>query len=278
MPGPLRRWLDPWERAYRKLPAGQRTREDLILDEEAVRRQLQEAGLPTRSWRVDVAKFRAWRAQADYEGRHGGYYADNLDEKSLEHFAAAELAALRAGQVVIDVASQTGVVAEVYSRLYDVDVYRQDLEYPPGFHGRLIGGDAASMDVPDAFADVLTLHCSFEHFEGGSDQGFIREAGRVLKPGGICVIAPLYLCQYYACLTHPPLSAGRDVPFEPEMRIHALRHWVNRFGRFYSAGKLRDRVLANLGGLEAEILLVENFRDVAESVYLRYILLLRRPA
>lgn len=273
----LKRLLDPWERAYLRLPHSQRTRDDLVLDEGAVRGQLEESGLPIRPWTVDAGRFREWQREADYEGHHGGYYQENLDEKSLEHFVAAEISGLSRGQVVIDTASQTGVAGEVYERLYGADVYRQDLEYPPGLHGREIGGDAAEMDVPAGFADVLTLHCSFEHFEGGSDSGFVREAGRVLKPGGVCVIAPLYLCQYYACLTHPPLSAGKGVPFEPEMRIHALRHWVNRFGRFYSVEKLRERVFANLGGLKAEILLVENFREVAETVYLRYILVLRKP-
>ncbi|MCC5876359.1 MAG: class I SAM-dependent methyltransferase [Candidatus Sumerlaeia bacterium] len=270
----IRRWRDPWERAYGRLPVDQRTREDVILDEPAIARELKKTDIPTRNIDIDVGRFREWRREADYEGRHEGYYTDNLDEKSLEHFLAADLANLQSGQVVIDVASQTGIAGEIYERLYGVEVYRQDLEYPAGMNDRLIGGDAADMPVPDNFADVLTLHCSFEHFEGPSDTGFIREAGRVLKPGGTCIIAPLYLAQYYIGLTHPPMADG--VPFEPRMRIHALRHWKNRFGRMYSVDKFIERVWNHRGDLEGEILLVDNFRDVADSVYLRYILVLKK--
>lgn len=248
----------------------------MILDEAAIAADLAATTVPIRPLRIDVENFRKWRGEADYEGRHEGYYTDNLDEKSLEHFLAADLADLQPGQVVIDVASQTGIAGEVYERLYGVEVYRQDLEYPPGMNDRLIGGDAAAMPVPDNFADAMTLHCSFEHFEGNSDTGFIREAGRVLKPGGTCVIAPLYLAQNYICLTHPPMADG--VPFEPEMRIHALHHWRNRFGRMYSVEKFVERVWNHRGELDGEVLIVENFRDVDASVYIRYVLVLRKPA
>lgn len=274
----LPRLFDPWERAFARLPAQARTREDLVLDEAAVRAALLDAGLPVRPYRIDIAAFRAWRQRAEYEQRHPGYYPDNIDEKSLEHFLAAELAGIAADQVVIDVASQSGVVAEVYERLYGARVWRQDLDYPPGVNGREIGGDAAAMQVPDDFADALTLHCSFEHFEGPSDSGFIREAGRVLRPGGTLVIAPLYLAQHYAAITYPPLSAGTGVPFEPGMRIHALRHWQNRFGRFYSVEQFITRVWSQRGELDGEILLIENAREVAPTVYMRYILVLRKPS
>jgi SAM-dependent methyltransferase len=271
------RWLDPWERAYHRLPEGQRTREDLNLDEAAIRAALESSGIPIREHHIDVPAFRAWRARAEYESLHPDYYPTNREEKTLEHYLAAELAGLGPGQVVIDIASQTGVVGEVYRRLYSVETYQQDLDYPQGLHGRQIGGDAAQMAVPDNFADVMTLHCSFEHFEGTSDTGFIREAGRVLKPGGTLIIAPLYLAQHYAAITYPPHSARR-VTFEPDQRIHALRHWQNRFGRFYDVQHFLDRVWQHRGDLAGEILVIANYRDVSPTVYMRYVLVLRKPA
>jgi hypothetical protein len=74
-------------------------------------------------------------------------------------------------------------------------VYRQDLSFPEGIVGNVIGGDTADMPVRDAFANKMALHCSFEHFENGSDIGFIREASRVLRNPGKLIIVPLYLFQ-----------------------------------------------------------------------------------
>jgi len=271
----ISRFFDPWERAFARLPEDRRTREDLNLDEPAIRRALAASDVPHREYAIDVAAFRSWRARAEYESRHADYYPTNIDEKSLEHYLAAELAGLQKGQVLIDIASQIGVACEVYERLYGVETLQQDLDYPTGRHGRRIGGDAARMDVPDGFADALTLHCSFEHFEGASDTGFIREAARVLKPGGVLVIAPLYLAQHYAAITYPPHSAGR-VTFEADQRIHALRHWQNRFGRFYDVPHFIDRVWKHRGPLQGEVLVVSNYRDVAPAIYMRFVLVLRK--
>ncbi len=270
-------YFDPWQRAFLRLPVDRRTAEDLVLDEAAVFDSLTAAGLPVEPIRIDGDLYRDFRKAADYESVHPGYYSENLTEKSLEHFLSATEANLKPGNVVIDIASQNHVVGEVFERLYGVEVYRQDLDYPAGLNGKEIGGDAAKMPVEDEFADALTLHCSFEHFEGESDSGFIREAERVLKPGGVLLIVPIYFAQHYACITYPPMSAGSGVPFEPDMRIHALKHWQNRFGRFYDADHFVRRVWSQKGRLAGKILKIENYREFGEGIYLRYALKLKKP-
>ena len=74
------------------------------------------------------------------------------------------------------------------------------------------------MDVPDAFADKLFLHNSFEHFEGDADTGFVREAWRVLKPGGRVCIVPLYLSTRHQILTDPFVDR-RGVVWDPDAEV-----------------------------------------------------------
>lgn len=270
-------WLkgDPWTRAYRRLREP-KTEGELTLNEGAIERALRASPIPVETFRIDVAAYQDFRKRVDYETHYADYYPENIWEKSLEHFVTSTLLDLQPKDVYIDIASQNGVAAGICERLCDVIAYQQDIDFPLGVHGRQIGGDAAAIPLGDGIADAMALHCSFEHFEGDSDSGFIAEAGRLLKPGARCVIAPLYLCHVYACLTDPMLSADARVEFEPDMRIHAMRTWHNRHGRFYDVPHLLKRVWEKRGPLSMKVLLVENWGDVHPSCYLRYVLLLEK--
>jgi SAM-dependent methyltransferase len=267
---------DPWTRAYRRLREP-KTLEELTLDEPAILAALEASPIPVERLRLDPEEYRAWRRRADYETHHPDYYRENIIEKSLEHFIASKLLELKPGEVYIDMASQNGVAAEIVGRLFGVEAYEQDLDFEPGLQGRRIGSDAGAMPLPDSFADALALHCSFEHFEGDADMRFIREAGRVLKPGGRLASAPLYLCHEYACIANPLLAVPGGVRFEPDIRVHAMRSWQNRHGRFYDVPRLIERVWDNRGPLEMTVFIVENFREIDSSCYLRHILFAKKP-
>src|SRR5262249_19042301 len=144
------------------------------------------------------------------------YYPTNLPEKSLEHYIATQLLQLNAQDVYIDIASEHSPVPDIYRRLFAATAYRQDLAYPPGLHADKIGGDAAHMPLPEAFATKMALHCSFEHFEGDSDIGFIRETARVLRPGGAACIVPLYLFEEYAIQIDPVIALPAGVVFDDD--------------------------------------------------------------
>lgn len=249
----------------------------LCIDEDAVRRAFEASPVAWRWVRLDPVAWREWCARADYEHRHPGYYADNLAEKSLEHFWAAQALQLRCGEVYLDIASQNGVAAEIYGRLHGVDAYHQDMGFPAGVKGRQIGGDACDLPLPDAFADAIALHCSFEHFEGDRDRRFLAEVGRVLRPGGRCVIVPLYLFQDYRILTDPLLAVRGGVEFEPDVIVQALAGYGNRHGRFYDVWHFLRRVWEERGSLTVEIQALENRGEFPPLVYARYALLLRKP-
>ena len=105
--------------------------------------------------------------------------------------------------VFVDIASCSSPFADIVERLDNCIAYRQDLDFPPGVNGRTIGGSAEHLPIADGFFSRMTLHCSFEHFEGDADIGFVKEAGRVLRPGGAACILPLYVSEIFHNLTDP---------------------------------------------------------------------------
>ncbi len=228
---------------------------------------------------LEAQEWRAWvdRARPIYErtNYYNGGRGHNFAEKSLEHYMAARLLRLTPGQVYLDIASANSPTPEIYESLYGCESWRQDMSYPAGVQGRCIGGDAAHMPLPDEFADAMAMHCSFEHFEGDSDSGFIREAARVLRPGGRLVILPLYLSTTYSIQTDPITWPGLHPPFSvpPEATLFFARGYGNRHGRFYSPTAFARRVCDHLDGLSLTLLHVENAGEADPSCYLRFVAL-----
>lgn len=208
----------------------------------------------------------AWRLAACGSGRF------------FEYFVSLELVDIRPSDVVIDVASERSLFPEVVRTQTGARVFRQDLTYAPGVAGDRIGGNAARMPIAAEFANKLILHNSFEHFEGEADRDFIREAWRVLRPGGEACIVPLYLSQRYEILTDP-LVDTRDLAWDPGARIARVRGFRNRFGRFYSPAALAERVLrpAEECGFAVSLYDFENLRKLDPSSGLHFGLVLTKP-
>ena len=90
--------------------------------------------------------------------------ARNFVEKSLEHYLGTKFLDLSQQDVYVDVANAGSPVPEIYQVLFGCTVYRQDLSFPEGINNHAIGGDAAEMPVPDAFASKMALHCNLRAF------------------------------------------------------------------------------------------------------------------
>ena len=240
--------------------------------------QLRTIGISALSYNIDLDEYKAYFDDAGYRKAYPSYYDFNIKEKSLEHYLAAKLLELNDKDVYIDIASELSPVPEIYARLYGAKCYRQDLSYEPGLCGDRIGGDAGNLPVPDGFATKLGLHCSLEHFEGDSDILFIREASRVLRPGGRVCIIPLYLCEFYAIQTDPVVATKENVDFDSEAVICCAEGWRNRHGRFYDYLHLRDRIIANLNGMKMRIIAFLNTKDVDMSCYVFFAMMLDKPS
>lgn len=242
--------------------------------------QLVDTGVAIEPYTVDVADFERYVERAGYSGLSyydGGRVATSR-EKYLEHYVSLQLLAPEPGQVLIDVASMDSPFADIAGDVYGLETYRQDLMFPVGIDGRTIGGDAAAMPVPDAFADHLTMHCSFEHFEGDSDSRFLHEAARVLRPGGRLCSLPLYTATTYAIQTHARRWRLHDIAFEPGDPVYVADEWGPPHGRFYDAPNFVSRVVEHLGPMRLRLFTVTNLPEVGGDCYLRYAMLIEKPA
>jgi len=241
---------------------------------------LAEAGIAVEEREVSVEGYRDYLRRADY-ARFPRYYAGgtapNFAEKSLEHDIAAQLLDLAPGDVYVDVANAYSPVPEIYQDLYGCRTYRQDLLFPPGLRGNVIGGDAGAMPVPDGFATKMALHCSFEHFEGDADSRFIREAARVLAPGGRLCIVPLYLYTDYAIQTDPATLSLRGLRPDAGAAVYGARGWRERHGRFYDVPHLTSRVRAFMGDLRLTVYALRNASQVDRTCYLKFAAVFEQP-
>jgi SAM-dependent methyltransferase len=194
--------------------------------------------------------------------------------KRLEHLLSREDA------VFVDIASTENCPYFDLLRLLarTRHTYRQDLIFPPGIHGDRIGGSAAELPLADNSVDAMTLHCSYEHFEGDADTGFIREAGRVLRPGGRVSIVPLYLGEYAFIMCDP--AWGFDIKPDPGTPVHLFPRWGERHGRFYSVSTLNERVIkpAIEAGLTPRVVHFSNILDMHPNCYTHFGLILDKPA
>jgi hypothetical protein len=237
-------------------------------------------GVEMRDYTVDVAGFHDHVASVGYPANYAAGNVDeggNREEKLLEYFVSLDLLRPRREDVLVDVASEWSIFPEVARRLTGATVYQQDLIYPAGLRGYRIGGSAAHMPVPDAFADKLVLHNAFEHFEGTADSDFIREAWRILKPGGVLCILPLFMSERFSVITDP-LVDRRGVIWDDGSEIVDIPWWHVRFARLYDAENLRRRVLDPGWQFQQVIYHVTNAAEVHPRLSLHFALVLSKPS
>lgn len=249
------------------------------LHPDAIAAALTGSGVVPIPYHIDLDAFRAHVASCGYPANYAAGSMDGggaREQKLLEYFVSLELLRVQSTDVVVDVASEWSIFPEVLRELTGATVYRQDMIYSLGIHGDRIGGSAESMPVPDGFADKLVLHNALEHFEGMADTGFIAEAERVLKPGGMLCILPLLMAERHSIITDP-LVDRRGIVWDAGARVVEIPWWHNRFGRFYDAPALQRRVLAPARGFEVTAYWLVNVEEVHPKAYLHFALVMQKP-
>ncbi|HET7178020.1 MAG TPA: methyltransferase domain-containing protein [Solirubrobacterales bacterium] len=269
----------PWRQRYDIWRQGGRRVVSRWADYEDITPSLAEHGAEILSYRIDVDAF--WRYVEDAGYRRMAYWdggkARAGTEKWLEHFVSIDLLRPRPGEVFVDVASCSSPFPDILRERWGCRTYRQDWSYPPGLQGDRIGGDAAALPLPAEFADGLTLHCSFDHFEGDRDRRFLREAERILRPGGRLCILPLYTNRRYCLQTDLAAWSRRRPGLERDALICVADGWGEVHCRFYDAAHFVERILGSLGRLRLKLYRVENFQEVAADCYLWFAAVLSRP-
>jgi SAM-dependent methyltransferase len=204
-------------------------------------------------------------------------------EKRLEYYLTLQAFPFASGSTYLDIASCLSLFPNYVAETTEARVYRQDQYYQPGVRSiRLprflpyapsgpfgspdietgcIGSDACALPLPDASVDFISLHCSFEHFEGDADTRFAREAFRVLRPGGQVLIIPFYCGDDHQEIVREDSAPGC------------------RFHRFYNVPSFLERVLKPLGeACKIEMRYYTNHKQIDESFYCCYSIGLFKPA
>jgi SAM-dependent methyltransferase len=261
---------------YRKRDAGfnQATPADII-------RHLNEQGYGVEKYTVDKAAYQKYLEQTKYPNNYFGGKPGtgrNFEEKTLEHFVSLVFLDMQKADVLVDVACSISPFAGQVAERYACQIYRQDLVFPQGINGIEIGGSATAIPLPSASVSKMTLHCSFEHFEGSADTDFLKEVSRLLKPGGKVCIIPLYLMDKYYVLSDPLVPKG-DVVWDAGAPVVQRPGWGNRFGRHYGVSELIERVLkpAKDFGLNLQLYHVTNATEIHPSCYLKFFALIEKP-
>jgi SAM-dependent methyltransferase len=253
---------------------------------DGVQRDLQALGLKIRELDASAyaQEFAEFVRQPCYAGEYrfyGGAADHCLLEKALEHFVSFKLINPTRQMVGVDVGSCKSVAPVILREAFGCKCYEQDLDYAAGVHANRIGSSADDIPLPERSVDFMTLHCTYEHFEGRTDTGFVRECARLLRPAGRAVVLPLYLNSSHVNITGEVSEQRRaGINFDAEASHHCvIPEWNNRFGRHYSPAAFMARVVVPCWelGLDPVCLRVRNWQAIHPDLWLRWVLVITRP-
>jgi hypothetical protein len=234
-----------------------------LTDQKEILIRLRNTGIPINNEEIDIDDLIVWM---DKYKELANYYKSNLEnyiEKVLEHYLTYKYLHLKDNDVFIDVAAHMSPWAEILNNNLNIRAYKQDLRYAEGIDGVRIGGDACNLPLSPNSVDSMALHCSFECFQGDGDINLIKEAGRVLRVGGMIGIIPVYTATTHMVSTGPKCNL-ENILVEKEARWcwRDDRWGYSPFSRHYSPEIFKSRVFDNLCNMRGEILLFTNLQDI----------------
>jgi len=138
--------------------------------------------------------------------------------------------------------------------------------------------DATQTDFETKSIDLVSLQCAFEMFRNDDDVKLIRELSRILKPGGIALICPLYMHIEYCGYCSPEYWHRKDL-HDPNAKLYvSANSYGIPFSRKYDAAELQRRVLktAEQNGMVFKIYVLRNGAEIDPMVYCHFILELQK--
>lgn len=275
-------------RNYRLFEVSGQTAIDTDLPSEPLEldRALAQAGISPCEHPVDAALFRTYLADTAEIYERTGYRAKMKGvflEKACEHHLSLVLGpGLGPDSLVVDVAAASSCFPEIVQAQYGCRVIANDLNFPPGLAdigpGRQrLGCDASNLPLAAESVDLMTMHCALEMFEAEADTAVVREAARVLKPGGRLVVVPLYLHETYHVLRDPKTDREHLPELEADARlVYRRNYWKVAFARFYGPRSLKRRLFHAVPSLQAMLHRLDGLEAVDPSVYARWALTLEK--
>jgi hypothetical protein len=223
---------------------------------------------------VDFEAFEVWWADNDYERKFPAYsktYPNPRSRrmKAFEHWISLQETVDFGTAVSIDVACATSPFHAVCAEATGGICYRQDLPLPeygykPGVNGNIIGSSADAIPLDTGSVDRVFSHNAIEHFEGLAYENFFSEAMRLLRPGGVLYICPLFAAKHtfaYVSLT----GIYRRLSM-PNLAVAERLVYSDRVGQPYSLligpDRFKSRILPRISRLaKVEVIHYPNNRE-----------------
>lgn len=210
-----------------------------------LREELVLRGIEVVEATVNLSSFEAWMQQNKILVRFYESMGASQIQKLLEHYLVHREIAFEPGQLYVDVGAKTSPWASLL-RKRGVEAWRLDRDYPPGRHGMDIGADACATGLPDASVHAVSLQCAYNCLAGEADILFLREADRILKPGGTLVIVPLCLDSVHYCTRSAYCDLSGLEPDPGALWLWRSDGYRLPFTRTYSPSAFQERVIKNL--------------------------------
>ena len=191
-------------------------------------------------------------------------FSDIRHKKLIQLFISFSLLHLKESDTYMDVAGglySYAFYAKCKKRYLHDQKLKGDLKKRAADYGVLIlESTASSIPLPDESIDKISCHHSFEHFKGDADLQFINEVQRLLKPGGLCCVLPIFISERYFEIvdglqwkksdTEAKLVFDHTSPFPGGS-------FSGGFARIYDLKKFQERVVNNIDQNLYEIKLIE---------------------
>jgi SAM-dependent methyltransferase len=249
-----RKYLTPSSYMHRVARVAQRLAPNLIVDR-LVHSEDWDALVEVLAGRCELATLEIVAGEVErwarrYFPRYLSTFGTFHHKKLLEFYITFRLLDPHEQHVVMDAAGGTnGYLGSLSCRRKIL----QDMRIEPSTRAALgpevdyVEGDAGAIPLPDGSVDRISAHHSFEHFQGDSDTGFIREVQRLLAPEGRCCIVPLFVAKRYVEITNQVSSRYRFDSrsrrvIDPTATIPGSGY-SGHYARIYDVPALRRRIL-----------------------------------
>ena len=246
----------------------------------AIESELAALGVSVEDYSPSPEAFRSFQQEGWFAADHFGGKDSNIwNEKHLEHWIARERLGLMEyveSDVYVDIAASTSPWAHSLRERAGVDAYAIDMDEV----GRLYENfpyyrieNATATSFPEDSVTGASLQCAYEMFMGQDDTNFVREAARILKPGGKIYVLPLYMHTHY-CAYATPEYFGKGFS-DPDAKEYVNLDYAGvPSSRKYDAAALKKRVLDPItsSGLSYKLLALRNKSDFGGNIYCHFIL------
>jgi len=244
-----------------------------------IEQDLKATGIPVEDYIVTNTDFKRFVREYGFPNNyHRGPDSGVYYEKLLEHYVAFDLLDLEKNKdtdlLYVDVAADNSPWVKIL-RHYGITALATDIKRPRqyGKHKFFLVQNATRTAFRDNSISSMSLQCAYEMFLGEDDRKFIREAARVLQPGGRIVISPLYLHTHPCCYSSPEYYGRGHV--DPGAKGYIRKDaWRIPASRKYDAGTLKKRVLdlADSQGMKYRVRILRNKKEIHPEIYLHFIL------